>query len=251
MEKLNEDYKILDELLRTAYELISPLSFHDDLDRLTPDFVSDDSKKRPGCYLKLGQGANHTLFPICNRYGYKDPRMMKYSLELARKLDEENEDVDVSDTIIELKRLLNKYDRPIPNTVSQANLKRKSTKMFNKQMNISKDGQIKATKKLNEYENFVVDESKMTDFLKGGLIGDLNGQVKQQKMKARRIEQGAGAIAITSLLYGLKKLYDHYKKEKDPRRKAEIKNKIQIEKSKIAKAKEKSRLKSNLKRVVK
>ncbi len=138
MKNLNEDFQNLSELLRTAYSLISPITYHDDLDRLTPDFVTQDAEKKPGCYLKLGQGADHTLFPICNRYGYKDPKMIKFSLKLAKKMAEKNQERDMSGAIVKLEKLLNKYGKPIPNTKSQAALKGKATKTFNKKMQLNK-----------------------------------------------------------------------------------------------------------------
>jgi len=153
MENINEEYKNLSELVRAAYKLISPMTYHDDVDRLTPDFVMNDSKKRPGCYLKLGQGADHTLFPICNRYGYKDPRMIKFSLKLAKKVSERNVGSDTSTVILKLQKLLAKYDKPIPNTVSQASLKGQATKTFNQKMKVNEAGQLKAKEKLEEWGN--------------------------------------------------------------------------------------------------
>jgi hypothetical protein len=138
MENLNEDFEVLNELLRKAYSLISPITYHDDLDRLTPEFVKKDSQKTPGCYLKLGQGADHTLFPICNRYGYKDPKMIKFSLKLAKRLQEKGATHGIEGTVIKLQKLLTKYDKAVPNTKSQAFLKGQATKTFNKKMQLNK-----------------------------------------------------------------------------------------------------------------
>lgn len=140
MENLNEEFQQLSELIRTASSLISPITYHDDLERLSPEFVKKDFEKRPGCYLKLGQGADHTLFPICNRYGYKDPKMIKFSLKLAKKLADKQEGEEMVGLIIKLEKMLNKYDRPIPNTKSQAFLKGQATKTFNKKMNMNEWG---------------------------------------------------------------------------------------------------------------
>ena len=135
MENINEDFKILSELLRTAYKLISPISYHDDIKRLTPEFLKRDSVKTPGCYLAVGDGQSNTLFPICNRYGYKDPAIIKFSLKMAKRLADENQhDKFMPGTVIKLERLLSKYGKPIPKTVSQAALKTKATKTFNKKM---------------------------------------------------------------------------------------------------------------------
>jgi len=137
MENLNEEFKVLNELLRTAYKLISPITYHDDVERLTPEFLKRDYVKTPGCYLAIGNGAEHTIFPICNRYGYKDPKMVKFSLKLAKRMAKKNTEVDMSGTIIKLHKLLTKYGKSIPNTVSQAVLKRKATKRFNMNMKIN------------------------------------------------------------------------------------------------------------------
>ena len=79
MENINEELQILDELLRTAYDLISPLSHHDDLKHLTAQGMEDEYKKTPGCFLKMTTGRGHTLFPICNRAGIKCTKMMAFS----------------------------------------------------------------------------------------------------------------------------------------------------------------------------
>lgn len=139
MENLNEDFKVLNELLRTAYKLISPISYHDDIKRLTPEFMKKDSDKNPGCYIAVGDGNNNTLFPICNRYGYKDPDIIKFSLKLAKRIvDQQNSDQrDIPGTIVKLEKLLAKYGKPVPKTVSQAVLKGKATKLFNTKMKLN------------------------------------------------------------------------------------------------------------------
>ena len=138
MENLNEDFKVLNELFRTAYSLISPITHHDDLNRLTPEFVQQDAIKRPGCYLRLGQGADHTLFPICNRYGYKDPQMIKFSLKLAHKIAKKQGDRGMEGMIVKLEKLSKKYSKEVPKTNSQAALQGIATKKFNKNMQLNK-----------------------------------------------------------------------------------------------------------------
>lgn len=139
MENINEDLKVLHELLRTAYDLISPITYHDDLNRLTPEFVAQDSKKRPGCYLKIDNGSDHTLFPICNRYGAKCPKMINFSLKLAKKMAErvDPRERDLTGIIVKLEKLHRKYSKPVPNTQSQAILKAKSTRDFNRNMKLN------------------------------------------------------------------------------------------------------------------
>ncbi len=216
MEKLNKDYKSLNELIRTAYQLISPMTYNDDVDRLTPEFVMNDSKKRPGCYLKLGQGADHTLFPICNRYGYKDPKMIKFSLKLAKKVAERNVGTDTFTVILKLQKLLNKYDKPVPNTVSQAVLKGQATKIFNKKMKISE---------LMQQSRFQNDAASVS----------------------------RGAI-VMEIWYRIQKLRDKYRESNDPSTKSKLKSqlkkekmKLKIEKVKLKKEKVKEKIKKKLK----
>ena len=262
MKNLNEDYKNLNELIRTAYKLISPMTYHDDVNRLTPEFVMDDAKKRPGCYLKLGQGADHTLFPICNRYGYKDPKMIKFSLKLAKKVAERNIGHDTTTVIIKLQKLLNKYNKTIPNTNSQAALKGQATKTFNKKMKISEAGQSKANEKLEEWGNsdlnaddrakkFVQDMYNIKENAKEKSVNEAEGALK--KITKRYYRRATGQATMSDKFFGkyddkpikdaapkvgiriaavgigaiaLKKLYDKYKSEKDPKKKAVIKAKI-------------------------
>jgi len=134
MENLNEEFGVLEELLRTAHRLISPTTYHDDLKRLTPDFLKKDAVKTPGCYLAIGNGAEHTIFPICNRQGFKDPKMIQFSLKLAKRMAEKQPDHNLSGTVVKLTKLLTKYDKAIPNTKSQAVLKGKATRTFNRKM---------------------------------------------------------------------------------------------------------------------
>ena len=79
MDTLTEDLEMLDELLRKAYDLISPLSHHDDLKLLSPESMEDEYKKKPSCFIKMQTGRGHTLFPICNRAGIRCTKMMAFS----------------------------------------------------------------------------------------------------------------------------------------------------------------------------
>ena len=64
--------------------------------------------------------------------------MIKFSLKLAQKIAKKQGDRGMDGMIVKLQRMLTKYDKPIPNTKSQAVLKGKSTKMFNKKMQLNK-----------------------------------------------------------------------------------------------------------------
>lgn len=135
MVNLQEDFEILDELIRKAYDLISPLDHHDDLKFLTIDYMMDDAKKNPGCYLKIKKGRDHTLFPICNRSGIKTTQMIKFSLKMANKLyDKEDVDNEELDKVVsKLNFLLRRYNSPASPIRAVVN-KIKSTRKFNKNM---------------------------------------------------------------------------------------------------------------------
>ena len=136
MVNLTEDFKVLNELIRTAYKLISPIPYHDDIKRLTPEFMERDYVRTPGCYIAVGDGNNNTIFPICNRYGFRDPNMIKFSLKLAKKMAEVDhvDRPNLPGTIVKLERLLSKYDRPVPKPMKQAAIKGQSTKKFKNKM---------------------------------------------------------------------------------------------------------------------
>lgn len=199
MENLNEDFKVLNELLRTAYKLISPISYQDDIKRLTPEFLKRDYVKTPSCYLAVGDGNNNTIFPICNRYGYKDPDMIRFSLKLAKKMAEkENSDQnDIPGVIVKLQRMLNKYDKPVPNTMSQALLKAKSTRKFNK-------------------KTFLDNKELLQDVQEGVLTT---------------------TGALLSLYHALRPMVVDFMREKDAEKKAMLGKKIAAQRQKIAKAK--------------
>jgi len=140
MNTLQEAYQILDELLRQANSLVSPITHHQDLERLTPDFVKRDSTKNPKCYLKLATGAKHTLFPLCSRNGIHSPEMIKFSLKMAERLNDfDDVDRDKLNIIVKkLNTLHQKFSRPIPRPGSTGYLKGLATKKFNKELNYGK-----------------------------------------------------------------------------------------------------------------
>ena len=136
MDSLNEAYQVLEELLRQANSLISPITHHQDLERLTPDFMQSDSSKNPHCYLKLSIGAKHTLFPLCSRNGIHSPEMIKFSQKIAAKLNNyEGVDQDKLNVIAtKLQRLYNKFSQPIPKPGRAGYLKGVATNKFNKEL---------------------------------------------------------------------------------------------------------------------
>lgn len=137
MEPINEAYKKLNELLRKVDSLISPMTAHHTIKWLQdPKARKQHFEKNPRCYLQLGIGRKHTLFPICNRGGVEDPEMIRFSLKLADKLyNVKDVDYNKLDIIVsKLKRLEMKLSKDIPKPDSMTRLKTQSTKSFNQNM---------------------------------------------------------------------------------------------------------------------
>ncbi len=136
MDKLTEGFEVLEELLRQVSSLISPMTHHDDIERLTPEFVKQDSKTNKKCYIQLGGTGRPLIFPVCSRNGAKCPDMIKFSLKYANKMvgrpyvDQE----ELQSAITRMQAMHKKYNKEIPNTNSQAHLKRISTQRFNQNM---------------------------------------------------------------------------------------------------------------------
>ncbi len=136
MKKLQESFLVLEELLRQANALISPISFHDDLKLLSPEKMAKDAEKNKSCYLTIRRRSGSVLFPICSRNGAKCPQMIQFSLKMANKLagKPETPPDQIQVIIKKLERLQSKYSKPIPKPPGQAYLKGLSTKKLRKQM---------------------------------------------------------------------------------------------------------------------
>lgn len=135
-KNLNESFKILEELLRQTYDLISPMSHHEDLKELTPQFMEKDIVDRPECYIALKTGPKSTLFPVCNRIGMKAPKMIQFSLKMAQKLNNvpSIDQVALKAVIVKLSSMMTKYSKPVPRPWRAASRKGISTRAFNQNM---------------------------------------------------------------------------------------------------------------------
>lgn len=129
---MDKNFEVLEELLRRTYDLISPISHHDDLKRLTPQMMDADSEERPECYLRMG----NTVFPICNRIGIKTPQMIQFSLKLASKMNDVGgaDQEQLGAITAKLTTLLNKYSKPVPRPLRAAARKGHSVKKFRRNM---------------------------------------------------------------------------------------------------------------------
>jgi hypothetical protein len=136
MKFINE-FKELEELLRKADSLISPISYHDTVKWLM-------SKKNrahlfelnPKCVFIVNVGTQIHHIPICNRSAMIDPKVIDFSLKLAYKLkDLENADQDqIKKVIIRLTMLRKKFSNDIPKPEDIAAKKGNITKVLNKIM---------------------------------------------------------------------------------------------------------------------
>ena len=132
----NKKLELLDELLRTARSLISPISYHDHLNSLSDrDFRKKLFDGSPKCYLTVKYKSKEIpFFPVCNRTALEDPRIIKFSLKLAKKMVGK-EEVDQEHLIIVIKKLEalhKKFTKQVPKPTSMAIKKAASTRQLNK-----------------------------------------------------------------------------------------------------------------------
>jgi len=132
----NKKLEFLDELLRTARSLISPISYHDHLKSLSDkDFRKKLFDGNPKCYLTIKyKSKDIPFFPICNRTALEDPRIIKFSLKLARKMIGKD-DVDQEHlmlVITKLESIHRKFSKEVPKPTSMAIKKSASTRQLNK-----------------------------------------------------------------------------------------------------------------------
>ena len=149
-KKLNEEFELLSELIRKADELINPedslayLVHKDTRDRLYG--------KKPACFMKLrpiGRDTSAYLFPICNRNGMEDPKVIQLSIKMIKRvMTDQSGRFDTNDTQAMLSNLQHRHDtfvQKIPKPASQAARKAHVTKMFNnirKYLTLSKTGEM-------------------------------------------------------------------------------------------------------------
>lgn len=143
MDKLNESFQIIDELLRKAYALINPLSMHSDLEwYLDRDMRKAQMEKFPKCFIFMKNRIGREIpFPICNVIGMTDPKMILFSLKFAEKLvNSSNVEPDrLARCMDSLKRLYARYNKDVPTPAPEAARKAGTTKNFNTVSNYLKD----------------------------------------------------------------------------------------------------------------
>lgn len=136
MKPMDKEIVILEELIRRAYEHMSPFSYHKDLEWLSdPDLRKTLFDKFPKCYLSLSINRKDIpFFPICNRLGFVDPRIVMFSMKLANKLSAVGDPrVDITNLQGVTKRLEflhRKYSKEVPKPEDMAVRKAMVTRML-------------------------------------------------------------------------------------------------------------------------
>jgi hypothetical protein len=147
-QNINEELKVLSELIRKADKLINP---EDSLEYLVNKDVRDRLYgKKPACFMKLrpiGRDTSAYLFPICNRSGMEDPKVIKLSIGMLQKSMVDSR-FDPKDIQLMLGKMQNRHDtfiKKIPKPASAAARKAKVTRMFDnikKYLTLSKTGEM-------------------------------------------------------------------------------------------------------------
>jgi len=142
-ENLNENIQLLEELVRKAYELISPIPFDYELKWLMKqDHRNALFEKNPKCFLKLKRMGRSDLyevpfFPVCNRAGMIDPQMIDLSLKMVDQVAG-NDRVDQDSLVVvaqKLKALKSKFSKELPRTNEMGAKKAQVTKFLNRVKN--------------------------------------------------------------------------------------------------------------------
>jgi len=138
MDKMNKEVVILEELIRRAYEHVRPFSYHKDLEWLSdPDLRKGLFEKFPKCFLSLSINRRDVpIFPICNRIGFVDPRIVMFSMKLANRLatlgDPRVDVTNLQGVTKRLEFLHKKYSKEVPKPEDMAVKKAMITRMLSK-----------------------------------------------------------------------------------------------------------------------
>lgn len=144
---IQEELENLSELIRKANELINP-------DKSIGYLLKKDMRDRlygekPACFMKLkpiGRDTSAYLFPICNRYGMEDPKVIQLSIKMVERLinDGRFDSGSLQTMLNSLNHRNDTFVKRIPKPASQAAKKAQVTRMFNnikKYLVLSKTGE--------------------------------------------------------------------------------------------------------------
>jgi len=144
---IKEELQNLSELIRRANELINP-------DKSIGYLLKKDMRDRlygmkPACFMKLqpiGRDTSAYLFPVCNRYGMEDPKVIQISIKMIERLmtDDRFSSSDLQTMLNSLNHKNDTFVKRVPKPASAAAKKAQVTRMFNnikKYLVLSKTGE--------------------------------------------------------------------------------------------------------------
>jgi hypothetical protein len=143
---MEKQFQVLEELIRTAYNIING---EEDLSYLTQKDLRDRLYgENPACFLKLqpiGRDTSTYILPLCNRHGIEDPRVIKISIKVVQNLIGSGKfDVNILNTL--LSKLQHRHDvfvKRVPKPPIAAAKKANVTKNMNSIVNMIKGNLVK------------------------------------------------------------------------------------------------------------
>lgn len=135
MKNDEKKFEQLTELLRRAGELLYPFSEQEDIAHFQKKDIRDRLYgKYPKCFLAIkGKGREIPFFPICNRMGMHDPKLMAFSKKLVTRMRETGkfDDENLAEVERKLDMLYSKYTKDTIKPSVEAAKKGLQTKLFN------------------------------------------------------------------------------------------------------------------------
>ena len=138
-ELINEELKVLEELIRTA-------SQHLTNDDSYAYLKSKDLRNRlfgehPDCYIsikrmgRIGRNTASYMLPLCNRAAILDPKVISISIKVIKRLMNDTTGMydanDLKTVLASLERKYSIYSKEIPKPPQQAGRKAVITRMMN------------------------------------------------------------------------------------------------------------------------
>jgi hypothetical protein len=138
-ELINEELKVLEELIRTASQHLTGKDSYSYLQ--SKDLRDRLYGEHPDCYISLkrmgriGRNTAAYMLPLCNRAAILDPKVINISIKVIKRLMKDTSGMyDVNDlkTILaQLQRKHSVYSKEVPKPPNQAGRKAVITRMMN------------------------------------------------------------------------------------------------------------------------
>ena len=136
-QEMVQELEHIEELIRKVDGYLSPDTDNDYTYLYNKDLRDRLYGDHPECFMKMkGIGREFpTLFPICNRYGHKDAKVIDISRKVVRRLmDDDKNNIDSNDLhniLGKLDRAYSVYSKDVPKPPNQAGRKAYTTRMLN------------------------------------------------------------------------------------------------------------------------